>query len=150
MPGVPYTTGQVVGASDLNSMSGGTLGYAQITANSGTAASTPLVVAGLSTTVTQSAGRRLRITGWANAIAAGGTYPNTGHMYIYSGAAQIQAAHVIFGAASNILMEPKIVLGNVASGSVTYYVYISIDNGTIGVVASPTQPAWILVEDIGT
>lgn len=129
---------------------GGTLGYAQITAASPNIGATPTVVAGLSVTIAQTAGRRLRLTANGPLGSAGAVYPTTCHLAIYqSTTTQLTNALSVFPTAANEGTVAQVILPNVSAGSVTYNVFIWADSGTTAVNPATNNPAFLLVEDIG-
>lgn len=144
--------GPTIAYSDhRHSREGGTLGYAQITANSGSVGATPLVIAGLGVTVNPVAGRRLRITAQGTVVSGGGAvYPTSCHLYIYqSTTTQLKEQVTVFSVGSNVGMATQVILPNVVGGSVVYNVFLSADSGTALVAAATNNPAFLLVEDIG-
>lgn len=151
---------QVSGASISRGVVSG--GYAQITANSTTnATTTALAVSGLSITVTLVAGRRYRLSGMlvpfstvANDVAA---------VQLRDTATLLQGLDVDIQTTSRGYNgHISVVFTCVASGAVagtslnagshTFNAYIQRDSGTgtINLVAAATNPNYILLEDIGT
>lgn len=126
---------------------GGTLGYAQVTANQAIAAAgVKTDITGLSVTLTVPAGRRIRITGdlyYFSATAGCAVYA-----YIMEGATQLQqrarvlaAANFAEGVQAEIILAPS-------AGSHTYKL-MGESSAASTMTAAATYPAFILVEDIG-
>lgn len=129
---------------------GGTLGYAQITAASPDVGATPTAVAGLSVTIVQTAGRRLRVSAQGALGSAGAVYPTTCHLFIYrSTTTQLVNGLTVFPTAAQIETSVQVILPNVAAGTVTYNVFVAADSGTTAVNGTTLNPAFLLVEDIG-
>lgn len=127
----------------------GKLGYAQITANSGSAGGTPLAVGGLGVTVSVPANRRIRVTVAGN-MAKDATAALV-RMYIYettSGSTQLQRGLTFVDANSFELLTLCAVLQPTA-GTHTYNMFISADAGNVSIEAAAGDVAYTLVEDIG-
>ncbi len=124
---------------------GGTLGYAQVTANQGTfTAITDLT--GLTVTVTVAAGRRIKITG--EAALGSSVSTDTMRLYIRETGTTLQFSYIPGGPAT-CLIECDL---TPSAGVHTYN--LSADrnagSGNITMFAGATQPAFVKVEDIGT
>lgn len=130
-----------------DNVAGGTLGYAQVTANQ-TGITSVTDLTGLSVSVTVGAGRRIRISGMAKVsndtlggrtagrIQEGGTVL-TDFVDFYAPAANASA--VGYG---SVVLTPS-------AGSHTYKLALQGVTGTASMSAGPSNIAFILVEDIG-
>lgn len=124
----------------------GYLAEAKLTANSGSAAQTPLVVPGLSISITVPAGRRIRLSFSGQMVHSGtGTLAR---VYIQEGATVLTQAYYSLGG-NNFVHAHFVALIQPAAGSHTYDIYMSSDVNTINVNANPQQPAWHWAEDLG-
>jgi hypothetical protein len=136
-------------SAEMNSLPQGTLGYAPVTANQGTfTAATDLT--GLTVTVTLVAGRRIRISahaGFQSSVAA-----DTVEFNIQEGATILQYGLIGMTIANRIFTSDPSVVLTPTVGAHTYKLNAQRVDGTgnITLVAGATQPAFILVEDIGT
>lgn len=129
----------------------GVVDYQQIT--SGTAAVTTTVtdISGLSVTFTAVPGRRYRITGQALIARSAGAAGDTINLYIRDGSGtQLALSQLVTyaGAGANATLSVGVVVAPTA-GSKTYKLSFNGSAGSQTVSASSTNPAWILVEDIG-
>lgn len=128
---------------------GGTLGYAQITSNI-TGISTETDLTGLSVTVTVGTGRRIRVSAFAphaRTVADGVT-----RLRIKESTTTLTMAdgHVRAAGEGQIPLQAAVIL-TPSAGSHTYKLSLARDSGTgtVGCTALSTNPAFILVEDIG-
>jgi hypothetical protein len=139
-------------SAEMNSLPQGTLGYAPVTANQGSI--TALVdLTGLTVTVTLVAGRRIRITGdvsFTSSVAA-----DNALCQIVEGATVLNSRSTAIPAittpAGGYSCHVEAVLTPTAAAH-TYKLQAQRNGGSgnITMVAAATQPAFILVEDIGT
>lgn len=122
-----------------------TLGYAEIVANQGSITA-PTDVAGLSVTITVPPGRRIRVTGSANAQNTSAGVLNA--LYIMEGATMLQSRLIVTGAVSTD--EGVFVQGvfTPSEGTHTYNIRADRSAGTMTIHATSALPAFILVEDI--
>lgn len=136
--------------STWHDCSGGTLGYAQVTANQTGLTSAAADLTGLSVTVTVPANHRIRIT--AQIAMSGNTVNDAAAVRIHESTTQLQECHNrVTVANSGDAIYCTVVL-TPSAGSHTYNLKGVIANGGGGtgiLVASSTKPASILVEDIG-
>lgn len=125
----------------------GTLGFAQVTTTqSGITTVTDLT--GLTTTVTVGTGRRIRITGFIRWQQA--TSTSNPVIQIQEGATILADAVFVQAAAGwqgNFTAE---VVLTPSAGSHTYKLTLQTNAGSVSSFAAATEPAFILVEDIGT
>lgn len=141
-----------MGLTQLPAQSGtlGTLGYAQVTADQASIGSTIVDLTSLTVTVTVAAGRRIRITGYVSAF-----YSPSANMtmsfYIRESSTQLQQAEVplVTGGNGNSNAVIQYVVSP-STGSHTYKLSAKTPTGTVNMGAGATNPAFILVEDIGT
>lgn len=157
-PTVPYT-GELLYETDTVRYSaydgttwrrqdaGGVLGYAQITANQ-TGIATPTDITGLSLTFTYPANRRIKVTGYAthqNSVA-----PALMALYVNEGATTLQKCFIISGAVNtDETLQVEAILTPTA-GVHTYKLVSDRAAGTNQVSANALNPAFILIEDIGS
>jgi hypothetical protein len=127
------------------------LGYAAVTANQ-VIASPPVDLTGLTTTVTVPAGHKIRITAGTQFSAVGADYYIA--LFIMEGATTLQTAQFCTGPLTNVetSMYAAVVLTAPSTGGHTYKLRMHRTSGAGNstLVASATNPAFILVEDLGT
>lgn len=143
----------VLTAANVNLLPGGSgdQGYAEITAS--TAAVTTVItdIAGLSITFTAVTGRRYKITGQALLSRSAGSAGDTVNLYIRDGSSTTVALNQLVayaGAGAGATLSVGVTTAP-AAGSTTYKLSFNGSAGSQIVSASATNPAWILVEDIG-
>jgi hypothetical protein len=134
-------------AADFNGLPGGWIGYVPVTTAQGGFGAPLADITGLAVTVTAGTNRRLKITAYVNAIlgAAAGLVAVT----IMEGATQLNGAQLNGAASASMMLQPVAIVTPTA-GAHTYKVQMNT-TGASGVSsnAGATQPAFILVEDIG-
>lgn len=152
----PVDPGDVLSASVWNqdvventvSLPRGVVGYAQVTAAQNGIGTAITDLTSLSVTFTALAGRRYRITGFAQWIYASGS-PAVGVLRITDGAnIQISESNMPGSAAVFTTWHVQAVV-TPSAGSVTYKLRANVNSGTINVTASSTAPVFIMVEDLG-
>lgn len=128
-----------------------TLGYAQITANFSTAATSATIVTGLTASVTIPAGgRKVRITAYTRDVFNG----STGYQFlsVWDGTVgsgtllSLAQAYVTAGTASGSYIA--IAVHTPSAGAKTYNIGLHTTAGTALIDAGATYPAFILVEAI--
>jgi len=123
--------------------------YAQVTANQ-----TPITalvdLTSLTVTVTVPAGRRLKITGYG--ILSSSVADDNASISIVEDGTTVQTASVTLRPVGNGVVCIPLVVRTPAAGTHTYKLQAARGNGTgnITLNAGASQPAFILVEDIGT
>lgn len=146
-----FADGNTLTAAQVNGLAQGTLGYAQVTANQATITAA-VDLTSLTLTVTLVASRRIRIVGdvsFTSSVAA-----DNALLLILDGATTLNQRTVAipaittpnsYGCRVEAVVQPS-------AGSHTYKLQAQRNGGSgnITMVASATQPAFILVEDIGT
>lgn len=126
---------------------GGTfLAYAEVTANQAGLAGAGADLTGLSVTVTVPAGRRLRITG--SVLYSNDTTDGRSVLTIIEGGTQLQFAALAHRTAGATAALSRSVIITPTAGTHTYKLNGAASVGTSTMVAAPTAPAFILVEDI--
>lgn len=126
-----------------------TLGYAEVTANQ-TGITTETDITGLSTTVTVSAGRRIRITGYT--IIASSVATDSIRTSIKEGATLLNFSEIkadASGGGSGQVASVSVVISP-SAGAHTYKLTLQRVSGTgsVQTIAGSTFPNYILVEDI--
>ena len=144
-----FVADELVTASKMNDLPKGALGYAQVTANQGSLAGTIVDLTGLSVTVTVAAGRRSKITGHAFAFA-GGT--DECDFMIREGTTYMNRRRFINHSAGNSGGGSIVAVITPTAGAHTYKLGFqrTAGTGTYNMLASVNDPAFILVEDLGS
>ena len=141
------TDGEVATALDNNSLPGGWIGYEEVTAPQNTIGTSPTPLTSLTIAVTVPAGRMIRVTGKAQFAWLGTSEAPA--LYIYEGGSQLDEARCgavtagFFGVLAQAVIFPS-------AGTHTYFLQADTTNATVNMVASSTQKAYILVEDLGS
>lgn len=138
-------------AADDNKMPGGWIGYNEVSANQSSITS-EVDLTGLSVTVTVNTSRRIKITGFLPAVLSD-VVANRVRLRIKESTTTLQTAEIVtqtFVATSAGSLEAVVVL-TPSAGSHTYKLSLQRDQGSgnVTMVASSTQLASILVEDVG-
>lgn len=134
----------------VNNAPWGFVGSASIVASSALVSTgTPTDIAGMSVTFTAVAGRRYKV--WAQFMAAPSTTPAAAVASIADGAGtQIQQGNFSSPVAGGVVTLALTSIATPPAGPVTYKLRLAAaTSATVQVIASPTFPAWIAVEDIG-
>lgn len=126
---------------------GGTLGYAQITANQATI-STEVDITSLTVTVTVAAGRRIRVSCFTELF--GTVAGDQSQVNIYQDGSIVMQS-IMRHAATGRLCHPVSVVLTPSAGAHTYKLTAlrASGTGTFTVNGSATAPAYVLAEDIG-
>lgn len=141
------TSKKITGTQIIAAVAQGTLpsGYAQVTANqTGISAETDLT--SLTVTVTPGTSRRIRITAWAR--IAQNTAGATPALSIKEGATVLTAANATLVIAAQTNLTAIVILTPTAVAH-TYKLTLQTGAGTVDLLASATNPAFVLAEDIG-
>lgn len=138
--------GDVLTSANFSRLPGGWTGYAEVTAAQ-TGITTVTDLTSLSVTIGVGTGRRIRITGHAEVTRTVADGLTVGR--IAEGATQLGCWCVSFEGSYD-LAEGSVVIAPTA-GTHTYKLTLerSSGTGTVGISAGTTDPAFILVEDIG-
>lgn len=135
-------------AAQMNDLPQGTLGYAPATVSQGSITA-EVDLTSLTVTVTTTASRRIKISGWAffNSSVANDIV----RFLIQQDGVQVASGAAILPVTFNVGVPVFAVL-TPSAGSHTYKLRAARDSGTgnVSMNASATFPAFILVEDIGT
>jgi hypothetical protein len=133
---------------DAGAVPGGELAYAQVTANQGPITG-DVDLTGLSVTVDVAAGRRIRISGEANMQSS--VVNDRLGLEIAEGAVQMQAARQRAVIANDSVRLLGSITLTPTAGAHTYKLMGGRLSGTgsVTMVAGPTNPALIQVEDLG-
>ncbi len=126
---------------------GGTLGYAQVTASQ-SGITTEVALTGLSVTVNVAANRRIKISG--SAPLSGTVNGDRFQVRIKEGATMLQGAEALINTVYYYPAHPTIVITPPA-GAHTYNLTCArlYGTGSAEMYAASSAPAYILVEDIG-
>jgi hypothetical protein len=138
-----YVASEVLTAANMNLLPGGSKGqgYAQVISGSGAVGTTVTDLAGLSITFTAVAGRRYKITAQALLVKSTGAASDSMNIYIRDAAGTPIATSQVMCYGVGITHTLSIGVSTVpGAGAVTYKLSFN---------TSSTNPAWILVEDIG-
>lgn len=141
--------GEVLTAANVNRVPGGWIGYNEVTASQGSIGATEVALTTLTVTVTVGTSRRIRIS--AETMFATTVAQDVAELRIKEGTTVLQARpRKIMAASQSETISASVVL-TPSAGSHTYYLaaILASGSGTITSAASATQPASILVEDIG-
>lgn len=157
-PSDPYE-GQLIFETDTNKLvcyggtdwaprdAGGTLAYAEVTANQGSISTSNVDLTSLTTSPIVGSGRRIRVTGH---VYMQNTSANVAmNVSILQDGTQIQSAQLVSGAVSTPEKVTVFAVESPSAGSHTYKLQASVASGTGTMAAGATFPAFILVEDIG-
>ena len=120
----------------------GYVAYAQVVADQASIPDTITDLTGLSVSFTAVAGRRYRASSQLTKSEVG----STAWVSIRSGSTILQGEHVV---AQNESINQMYVNSGSISGSTTWKLSMRADTSVVTMQASMTQPAFILVEDIG-
>lgn len=131
-------------AADLADVPRGVLGYAEVTANQTGIGTSDTDLTGLAVTITAGTDRRLRITGHIGVTVAGVVTT----LRIAESTTQIQARGYGGGGSGAGVTAEAIITPS--AGEHTYKLTLRVATSTVDLVASATQPSFILVEDIGS
>ena len=138
-------------AANVNDLPGGWLGHVSITASQGSIGSTATDITGLSVAVTVNTSRRIRahayFPSWLSTVNG-----DNASLLIMEGATQLtlKRGAAVSSGTGDFGIEATWI-GIPSAGSHTYKVqFVRVSGtGTLTVGASSTQPAFLLVEDIG-
>lgn len=145
-----YTAGNVLTAAQVSDLAQGTLGYAQVTANQGTF-TTETDLTSLTVTVTVVAGRRIRISAAVRLTST--VASDEMRVNIKESTTQLAGGTILQVGSGNIAGTVRAeAIIQPSAGSHTYKLSAQRTTGTglVTMVATATDPAFILVEDIGT
>lgn len=125
----------------------GVLGYAQVVANQGSITGTAVDLTGLSSAVTVGVSRRVRIS--AQIAVQSTVHDDNVRLDILEGAAFQNLGQLQITTSQNILRCAAVITPS--AGAHTYKLQLSrtTGTGTITMAAGASNPAFILVEDIG-
>ena len=142
------TAGEILTATNLEKLAGGWIGYNQVTASQGSITA-DVDLTGLSVAVTVGPSRRIRISAY---VAVETTVASDrAALLVKEGATQLTVATVsLLTAARGVSLTASVVL-TPTTGAHTYKLSMvrTDGSGTLTSIASATQPAFILCEDIG-
>lgn len=147
-----FANGDVLTEAHLDSLPAGWLGYVERTADQ-TGITSEVTIGGLSVAVPVNASRRIKVS--AHVVAGGSVVGERYAVYLKEGSTQLigdpQTVPIADNTISTMKFSPAVIL-TPSAGTHTYSVTIARITGTTGnasVQAASTQPAWLLVEDIG-
>lgn len=148
-----YVAGDILTASNMNLLPGGTVDYAIKTSDQNITGAGPTDITSLTVTFTAVAGRRYKITGHCDVADV-----DEGDQWVglvRTSAATIGRFGRIRGGVGSPSEDATTFDGSVVhvpgAGSVTYKLSLERISGSsdVDVIAAATNPAYILVEDIG-
>jgi hypothetical protein len=141
--------GEIASDDDFNSIPGGWLGYAVVTADQGSI-TTAVDLTGMSLSVTVPANRLLRISSF---LRMESTVANdVGQLVIAEGATTLNSALATFAAANgphSMYVEVLVVAPSAGSHSYKLTAQRTSGTGTLTMKAAATNPASFVVEDLG-
>ena len=127
-------------------MPGGWIGYEQVTADQ-TGITAVVGLTGLTVVPTVNASRRIRVTGHATVTRTVADGQTTGRIFADGAAVGLWA---VASEGAFDLAEGSVVLTPLAGAhNYTLTLERASGTGTVGIEASATEAAWILVEDLG-
>lgn len=137
--------GDVLTKANFDKLPGGWIGYAEAVANQG-AITAEVDLTSLTVTVTVNTSRRLRIS--ALGLLQSTVASDVVRIFIYEDGASIQLADEHAGGQTTVTPS---VIRTPTAGSHTYKLrgQRAVGTGTVTLLASASNPAYILVEDIG-
>jgi hypothetical protein len=141
------TTGAALTAANVNNLPGGWIGYVERVTDSSTWTTAISDVAGMSQAVTVNANRKIRISACFSVT----TSTEDAHdFYIREGSTALRGVRHVWGNISpSDFIDFSVVL-NPSAGSHTYKLSAEKANaGTGNILASGTNPAFLLIEDLG-
>ena len=141
-------TGEVLTALKVNNLPGGWIGYAEVAADQ-LSITTVVDLSGLVLNVTVGASRRLRVTVYTSVYST--VVGDSATLSIKEGATQLSTRAEVFSKASTLEGVSCAAIVTPTAGAHTYKATLerTTGTGTLLMGASGTQPAFILVEDIG-
>lgn len=137
--------GTAITAANHAKFPGGWIGYAEVTSNQ-TGISSQTDLTNLTVTVTAGTTRRILAEGYCRILQNSSS--GVGEVLILEGGSQVTKSSFTRSAADVGMHHPRVVR-TPSAGSNTYKLAASVGAGTIDIVAAATQPAFILVQDIG-
>lgn len=137
--------GTAITAANHAKFPGGWIGYAEITANQ-TGISAQTDITSLTVTVTAGTTRRILAEGYCRITQQ--TSSGVGEVYVVEDGSNVNRSSLTRSAADNGMHHPRAVR-TPSAGSHTYKLAASVGSGTIDIIASASQPAFILVQDLG-
>jgi hypothetical protein len=141
------SAGETLSSANFTKLPGGWIGYAEVTANQTGMGVGPTDLTSLTVTVTAGSSRRLLVSGYARITQQ--TSSSNPEVLIRNGSGTQLNKTTISGLAATISMHLPRVVVTPSSGSNTYKLSGSTAAGTMDLNAAATQPAFILVEDLG-
>jgi hypothetical protein len=141
------SAGETLSSANFTKLPGGWIGYAEVTANQTGLGVGPTDLTSLTVTVTAGSSRRLVVRGYARITQQ--TSPSNSEVLIRDGSGtQLNKSTITMASASIAMHHPAVVV-TPSSGSNTYKLSCSVAAGTNDLNAAATQPAWIMVTDVG-
>lgn len=140
--------GEVLTAANLSRLPGGWIGYNEVTADQVGIGTTITDLTGLAVTVTVGTSRRIRVT--SRVQVKQNTSAGTPVVYIREGASILQSNSIAVSAANFIAVFETSVVLTPTPGSHAYKLSALTSANTVDSQAAAANPAFILVEDIGS
>ena len=145
-----FVAGEIVTANKMNQIPKGVLGYAFRTESITNLSGGPVDLPGLSVQVSVPAGRVIRVVGYVNSWA-GPTEGEEANFSVYEGDDRLNNKRLVAATANRAEGGAVQALILPSAGPHTYKLTFEQATGTSDWTAgaSPTAPAYILVEDLG-
>jgi hypothetical protein len=138
--------GDVLTAANFTKLPGGWIGYAEAVANQA-AIVAEIDLTSLTVTVTVGTSRRIKVTGEINFI---NTLANQSNLLrLHADGAQVQSRQLLSDSAGGTETLHLEWVGTPTPGAHTYKLRAAAGGGSMTMVAGASQPAFILVEDLG-
>jgi hypothetical protein len=140
--------GDVLTSAQITRLPGGWIGYVEVTANQTGIGTGPTDLTSLTLTVTAGTSRRLQITGYCRVTQAAGAAA-AGSVFIRNSVPNTLQTSTLSLDASYTGMHAPMSVQTPSAGSNTYKLSAGTTANTFDLIASSSQPAFIMVEDIG-
>jgi hypothetical protein len=143
-----FTSGQILTAQQQNNFPRGIMAISKATATDATITS---LEEQLSVTFTAVANRNYKVTYFEPEITgASGSYTNISIRLTSIAGAQLAGGYVYAPAANSFTSVTCMAVGTFTAGTVIIKAALSAESGTSKAGRAATQPAFLMVEDIGT
>jgi len=142
-----HAAGEVLTSANFSKTPGGWIGYVEVTANQTGIGAGPTDLTSLTLSVQANTSRRLKITGYVRMTQQ--TSAAAGSVYIRNSTPTTLQTSTISLPTGYTAMHAPVSIQTPSSGTNTYKLSAGTTADTFDLAASSTQPAFLLVEDIG-